>query len=123
MKSNMLSSDDFFKLGLSIIKRNNKYGSISRRRFRALFGVDSIICAQIWKLIYSKLPNGASPMHLMWTFMFLKAYNTEEVNSSFVGIDEKTYRKWVWICIDCIAKLRVVRNKLSYVLEYFTFKV
>lgn len=65
-------------------------------------------CSYIWEEINEELPNGASPMHLLWTLMFLKSYNTEEVNRAIIQADEKTIRKWIWIFIDKISRMRVV---------------
>lgn len=111
----MLAPEIFQRLGFELIKQkqNNSLG-IGQRRFRAMFGVSYIHCSIIWTHIYDDLPGGACPVHLLWTLMFLKCYNTEEVNRSLIDADEKTIRKWIWIFIDQISKIRVVYNSLIF---------
>jgi hypothetical protein len=37
---------------------------------------------------------GASPVHLLWTLMFMKLYYADEVNAFIAQVDENTFRKW-----------------------------
>jgi hypothetical protein len=78
------------------------------RRFRAMFGTSPFNCSRLWlKLDLTHLPNGARPKHLLWALMFLMLYNTEHILRTLAGgVDEKTYRKWTWLFIDCISELQ-----------------
>lgn len=81
------------------------------RRFKKVFGVSAATCSTLWGLLNAalpSLPNSACPVHLLWTLYFLKHYGIEEANAAFVGCDEKTYRKWCWICIDALSELDLV---------------
>lgn len=74
----------------------------------ACFGVSPFVMADIWNRIDpgSTMPNGADPKHVTWMCYFLKLYNQEEVNSINVGgVDEKTFRKWVWLFIEATSFL------------------
>ena len=44
-------------------------------------------------------PDGAILIHLFCTLMFLKFYATESVLSGMARVDEKTYRKWIWVIL------------------------
>ena len=44
-------------------------------------------------------PDGAILIHLFCTLMFLKFYATESVLSGMARVDEKTYRKWIWMIL------------------------
>ena len=47
--------------------------------------------------------------------MFMKCYNTEEVNASNAGAHEDTYRDWVWYVISVIDRV----NYVSMTVEIF----
>jgi len=38
----------------------------------------------------------------------LKLYNPERAQAPVCGVDEKTYRKWVWIALEALAELDLV---------------
>lgn len=108
MKS-MLDPEFFWKLGHNLTGHNVlKSENIGRRRFVSLFGVSHNICSIIWRYIEPNLPNGSTPSHLLWALLFLKNYNTEEANRAIIKSDEKTIRKWIWVMIDAICRMRVV---------------
>jgi hypothetical protein len=48
---------------------------------------------------------GPKPEHLLWAFMWLKAYHTEDIGSALAGVDEKTFREKVWFYVEGIARL------------------
>lgn len=79
-----------------------------RRRFRALFGVTPAVASIVWNRLQGHIPRKASPIHLLWAFLFLKTYGSEHVNCALTKVDEKTFRKWSWIFVRKIADLRVV---------------
>ena len=85
----------------------------SMRHFKAVFGVSPLLCSVVWNYMDDdeKLPRRAQPKHLLWTLMFLKLYNSENVLSSMCGCEEKTFRKWVWLMLAAIGSLEdVVRT-------------
>ena len=109
----LLLGNEFKLLGFSIIGKSST-GSINTqfRRFKSHFGIDWFLCAKLWVLLIPILydqshPKGAKTKHLLWTLMFLRLYDTEEILSGKVTADEKTYRKWVWIFIGYIYYLQV----------------
>ena len=109
-----VTPDYFRQTGLTIMGwANTTSHSITMdRQFRASFGTHPLLCHQIWNLINNGLMctsnNCARPKHLLWALLFLKQYNTTEINSALVGEDEKTFRKWSWIVINSIAELDLV---------------
>ena len=110
----VLFADEFCFIGMNIINQPSN-GSISIMTccFKAHFGIDWMLCAKIWGCILPLLTNrdlnlnGVKMKHLLWTLLFLRLYDTEEVLAAKVGTGEKTYRKWVWMLIDIISYLRV----------------
>lgn len=108
-----VTQDDFMCIGMSIMGRNHHHANeTSRRRFSAWFGTDPQTCAILWEklnyygwLDYAGI-RGTHPKHLLWSLMFLKCYATEAVHSANVGVDEKTYRKWIWFYLEGITLLR-----------------
>lgn len=64
----------------------------SDRKFCAFFGVGTYEVAVIWYYIKE---TGLSLLRLLWALYFLKIYPTEDVGSSVVGVDRKTFMKHV----------------------------
>jgi hypothetical protein len=85
-----------------------------RRRFRSLFGISTTICTKIWSLLICQVRREARPIHLLWTLFFLKHYSVEEVNATFAGVSEKTYRKWTWLMLEELSLLNLVSEKNSF---------
>jgi hypothetical protein len=111
-----------------IINKQDGSSEIEDRRFRELFGCSPLVVLELWKLLLSNLTIEGSPevVHLLWALTFLKLYTKESTTSRLVGgIDEKTYRKWVWVFVSAIADLEVdvVSNGIVVVLEYRTLLV
>ena len=111
-KQNRMSIDreHVLKVGLEIMHRKGHGGSTitAERRFRELFGCAPDIAVAVWKLIdrESALPGKAAIDHLLWALMFLKVYSKEATASGMAGgVDEKTYRKWVWLFVVAISEL------------------
>lgn len=104
-----MDADIFYKLGSSLTHHNICNDNITgRRRYRAMFGCTPLVSSITWNLIKNDLPQNATPNHLLWALFFLKAYNNEEINHAVFNVDEKTYRKWIWLVIYAISKLRIV---------------
>ena len=92
------------------------------RQFRSAFGINLLICRHVWNMIGRIAPHNiiwlANPKYLLWAFLFLKRYDSTEINAAIAGVDEKTYRKWSWAYIELIAELDVVSNIL-YLYYYY----
>ena len=109
-----LFADEFHVIGFTIIDQTST-GSLQTqyRRFKAHFGIDWLICGKLWMLLLplfcddSYNLGGAKKKHLLWTLLFLRLYDTEEILAAKVGAVEKTYRKWVWLFVDLISYLQV----------------
>jgi hypothetical protein len=100
----------FWNLGHSITKHDiTKSEFVGERRFKSFFGVSPVVCSICWEQLIDKMPIGSKPIHLLWTLLFLKRYNSEEVNRTLTGVNEKTFRKWIWLMIELLAKLEVVK--------------
>ena len=105
----------FANLGLSLwMSKKAVLLLLCKRRFPGMFGCSPHVCSIIFKYLQQQndieWPSslGLQPKHLLWALLFLKVYNTEEVNSSIVGCNEKTFRKWTWKVIEGLSKMLVV---------------
>ena len=81
---------------------------VAQDRFIGNFGTMPVIVAVLWRLLkpWVRRQRGyCKPWHLLWTLMFMKTYGTEKHLASFVGADEKTWRKWVWYMLEGIHNL------------------
>lgn len=92
----------------TIIKKDIGSNLTEDRRFREMFGCSAKVVLILWNMIDSNVDIKGSPeiAHLLWALMFLKIYSKESITSRLAGgVDEKTYRKWVWIFVGAIADL------------------
>ena len=106
-----MSVSDFKAIGLNFTNCRQETSSvIFNRRFKSFFGTIPEICSRIWNLLEGHHNSYSKPKHLLFALHFLKCYDTEEINSAFFAVDEKTFRKWNWFYIPLIAfELDVVR--------------
>jgi hypothetical protein len=106
----IMNSDDFLDIGLSIIGRPVNSDKLARDRFASSYGTEPLIVAILWQMLMNnsnKCDNSKPyPKHLLWALMFLKSYDTEMNIASRLRVDEKTYRKWLWIILPWIATLK-----------------
>ena len=106
-----MNGNDFYEAGCGLIKHSGarlmggRYRRVNRRKFKAYFGVTPAICADIWEMVNPQelISVHARPVHLLWGFMLLKVYATEEVLSGIAGVTEKTFRIWAWKMIRATA--------------------
>lgn len=108
------SRHDFEEMGLNIMRRSSGSragGKTRMRRFISWFGAEPVHVSITWKklcnsgwlqYVGSRQPK---PLHLLWTFMWLKSYHNEEVGAGIAGVDEKTYREKVWFYLKGIARM------------------
>ena len=83
-----------------------------RRRFVSSFGLNPHVVAMIWNRLDDKdlLPKDMMVKHLLWALLFLKTYQPTGDSAPRCGADEKTYRKWVWIALDALGEMDLVRH-------------
>ena len=80
------------------------------RRYVAFFGSEPVYLAIIWhELVKTGWINFAGrrprPEHLLWAFIWLYCYCSENILAAKVGADEKTFREKVWFYVRGIAGL------------------
>jgi hypothetical protein len=112
-----VARDVFKKRGDRGYNKNKTFEALDKEICQFFLGTSYEICAELWNLIDPVLAmsKDAEPKHLLWTICFLKNYCTKKINTRIVGgVDEKTFRKWVWIFVPVIAKLT------PEVVSYFT---
>ena len=121
----------FQALGLLLVGREGGSQKTKDRRFRSFFGTSGLVCHKAWELLQAsgsldEYP-GLTWDHFLWSLSFLKCCSTETQLSALYGIDEKTYRKWVWLCVELISLLDVVssngkkRDETIFIIFIFYF--
>ena len=77
--------------------------------FRETFGTEPIVCVALWNKVnpMNSIHHDAMPYHLLWTLYYLFCYPTQRQLASFLGIDIKTVRVWIWRFIPAIAELTI----------------
>ncbi len=119
-------SEYFLNIGLTYVRRTaeifhtNSLSLIAERRLIAFYGASHTVCEKLWLNINSLIPDNCQPSHLLWSLHFLKTYDNEMVRSALFRVDKKTMRKWQWIVISALAKLRLVRCFYFLFFSYFT---
>ena len=105
------------------IRCGNKPRSVqtTKKRFKALYGTDSEVIFYVWnQLIINEIIEKYDKNRLKRFFLmfdFLKNYCIEHRCAMDFGIDEKTYRKWVWFYLEKVSKLtnnvvrKIIRRK------------
>jgi hypothetical protein len=77
------------------------------RRFREAFGISSESAYIVW--MYLNVPNegphGGQKVHLLWTLLFLKTYNTQNDLAGRCGVHTNTFRYWRDLFLARIASL------------------
>ena len=54
----------------------------------------------------NRLPENATEKHLLWACLLLQTYGSEEELSGHAGgVDEQTFRTWVWDMIEAVSDL------------------
>lgn len=102
--------DEFESDALVVFRRDHAIRSavVKARKWSSCFGVSSEVCVDVWIRIdpANSMPKGAKTHHLLWALYFLNVYPRETQGSSNIGgVDEKTYRKWVWLFVTAISYL------------------
>ena len=123
----ILDGDYFDSVGMEMMNCHCEGSALTHdRRFRSNFGTSPEGCAAIWNLLdpYTTITTkGLSPKHLLWALMFLKVYAKESIHCSMAGgVDEKTFRKWVWLFIYEISFLESAVLSGLFIMSFLTKK-
>ncbi len=121
--TNYTLADLFYDHAKEMMKHGSNSRIVGQRRFISLFGTSPRICAICWTLIKNELPASYREVHLLWALLFLKCYNTENVNHAIAGCDEKTFREKVWVIVENLAFMKVVCRDLIIYLHYVSNNV
>ena len=115
----------FEERGLSFLKKHKGSDHIVDRRFRSSFGISSRVCSRVWALLQEDDLEKMKPDHLLWGLLLLKVYAFEVANSGTIGVDEKTFRKWLHLAIKKIADLHaeVVSSYLNHFILHVSFNI
>jgi hypothetical protein len=92
------------------------------RRFREAFGISSETAHMLW--MYLNVPNegpyGGQKVHLLWSLLFLKTYNTQNDLAGRCGVHRNTFKHWRDLFLTRIASLDdLVSDQSMYVLMIF----
>ncbi|KAG7361130.1 hypothetical protein IV203_036230 [Nitzschia inconspicua] len=113
-----LTAREFLYLGLDLTNKTVKSESLARDRFMAHYGTEPIVVAVMWEMLiddgWTKKKRGCKPKHLLFALKFKKSYDAEMITALALGVDEKTYRKWVWFMIEGIAQLKTLVIRLAH---------
>ena len=85
----------FLRLAAPITNRvRQPLSNQAKRKFKRTFGVSAQVCAFIWIKLYfaNALEPDIRPIHYLWALMFLRQYQTEEMQASHVKADENSQR-------------------------------
>ena len=91
-------------------------------RFVSHFGVSPRLCAFIWYVAETRLIQEDAFIerkHLLWTLNILKTDDAEHVLKGRWSADEKTIRKWMYVCLNVIARLGLVSGMSSVLAASF----
>ena len=77
--------------------------NLNNRQFHAHFGLSKTTIIILFGVLQSVASQtGFALDHVLWTFYFLKVYNTVDVSAVYWKVDPKTYRLWVWRVIQTL---------------------
>jgi hypothetical protein len=106
----------FQEEGKRICKHQGAWNDTAMRRYRSTFGTSPLVSAKLWIALEQYHAECAAPKHLLFALVFLNLYQSEHVSRIICdGVDEKTFRKYVWTYIGLIAE-RLTHLVSSFVL-------
>ena len=79
--------------------------TVTNRIFVSHFGVKTNIAAVLYLHLYK---SNIKPEWLLMGLNFLSNYDTEELNSTRFGCDEKTFRSYCWKVVEEILKMNFI---------------
>eukprot|EP00525_Craspedostauros_australis_P003509 CAMPEP_0198112844 /NCGR_PEP_ID=MMETSP1442-20131203/4629_1 /TAXON_ID= /ORGANISM="Craspedostauros australis, Strain CCMP3328" /LENGTH=325 /DNA_ID=CAMNT_0043769759 /DNA_START=44 /DNA_END=1021 /DNA_ORIENTATION=+ len=111
-----LTPGTFDWLGWSIIDVSLSMEEIKRlgntadnqRIFLSFFGTTGTVLHTLWNEIGQAglCRHDMQAKHILWTAAFLKQYSTEAILSVWLGTNRTTLRKWVWIMLDLVSRVK-----------------
>lgn len=115
----VLTVDEMLAKGLELMGCNSllRQQNVSRlqnvSRFKALFGSDPVVYAQLWEDLQTTEIPGAridgratGIDHYLMAVYFLWCYPTESHLAGLFNICEKSVRKWIWYFVGKIQALK-----------------
>jgi hypothetical protein len=80
------------------------------RIFSSMFGAKVEIVVMVWNemVLHGHVGDGHKFEYLVWSLMFLKSYNTEDILGNSNRIATNTLCKWIWKTVEGISKIQVV---------------
>ena len=78
--------------------------------FRGHFGTSPVVVQRVYNefIKTGTIPTKYQFKYLLWGLFFLRTNSTVEQICTRVGSSHMTVRKWVWITVEIIAKIKVV---------------
>jgi hypothetical protein len=78
-------------------------------RFREMFGTEPIVCVALWDRLdpVNQIHKDAMPFHLLWSLYYVFHYPKQRQLSSFLKVDIKTARVWIWRFLPRIAEITI----------------
>ncbi len=113
----ILTADEMMRIGLEMCgfdgrRQNKACRALNLRRFKAHFGSNPIVYAQIWEDLQTtmipkaRIDGKMCVESFLMAILFLKIYPTEEVLSGLFKICDTSVRKWVWYYVTKIQALK-----------------
>ena len=102
-------------------KRNKKL------RFKSVYGTYPIVIYDLWTRLVTlnvvKIDDIMKLKRFFFMFDFLQNYCKETQCAMDFGVDEKTYRKWVWFFLEKVSIIskNVVSTRIENIYCIFTF--
>lgn len=94
---------------------------LNNRQFHANFGLSKATIIILFGVLQSATSHGGFTLdHILWTFYFLKVYNTVDVSAVHWKVDPKTYRLWVW---KVIQTLFIYLDTVSLFITFLIYKI
>ena len=89
--------------------------------YRAWFGAEPVFVALAWLMILQSgwmvKSRATWPFHLLWNFLWIKVYSTEDVLTGMVAYNVKPFQMKVWFLSEGIACLYVTLVSNNYSLQ------
>jgi hypothetical protein len=63
-----------------------------------MIGAKVEVVVMVWNkmVVHAHVGDGHKFKYLLWSLMFLKSYNTEDVLGNSCSVATNTLRKWIW---------------------------
>lgn len=108
-----------------LLAKNSRLSISDDRSFKSHFGTNIDVASIVWDMMKEnrRRPLSMRPIHLLWGLLFLKTYSTTDVLAASVGTSRNTLRKWIWIVLRQIQKLKrkVVSDRMVHVFLTLAF--